>query len=114
MKQLKSLIGILVVVAAFYVVWKLMPPYYNQLQFQDAVDAETRASSYSPNKTEQDIRDSIMKKARENDIPVTPEQIKVMRFGTDVSVTVDYTVHVDLLVRPIDLNFHVGSKNKAI
>src|SRR5258706_1912592 len=110
MKQIKSLIGLLVVVGAFYVAFKLMPPYYNQLQFQDAVDAETRSSSYSPGKTEQDIRDAIAKKARENDIPIVPDQIKVQRMGTDVSVNVDYTVHVDLLLHPIDLNFHVGSK----
>jgi hypothetical protein len=114
MKQLKSLIGLVVVLGAFYVAFKLMPPYYNELQFQDAVDAETRASSYTPGKTEQDIRDAIAKKARENDIPISPEQIKVQRMGADVTVSIDYVVHVDLLVHPIDLSFHVGSKNKAI
>ena len=45
MKQIKSLIGLVVVLGAFYLAFKLMPPYYNSLQFQDAVDAETRASS---------------------------------------------------------------------
>ena len=113
MKQIKSLIGIFVVVAAFYVAFKLMPPYYNQIQFQDAVEQEARSGSYSM-RTEDDIRAAIMKKARENDIPVTAEMVKVQKVGNDVTVNVDYIVHVDLMVHPIDLNFHAGTKNKAI
>ena len=113
MKQLKSLFGIFVVVAAFYVAFKLMPPYYNQIQFQDAVDQETRASSYSP-KPEADIRNSILRSARENNIPITPEQIIVQRNGFEVSITVDYTVHVDLPLYPLDLKFKAASKNKGI
>jgi hypothetical protein len=113
MKQIKALLGLFVVVAAFYVAFKLMPPYYNQLQFQDAVDAEARNGSYSQ-RSEQEIRDAVFKKARENDIPVTVEQIKVSRVGTDVTINVDYTVHVDMPVYPLDLKFHAGSKNRAI
>src|SRR5438270_4013624 len=103
MKQVKSLVGLFVVVAAFYVAFKLMPPYYNQLQFQDAVDQETRASSYNV-KPEADIRDTILRSARENNIPITPEMIKVHKVGSDVTITVDYTVHVDLPLHPVDLN----------
>lgn len=113
MKQIKALLGLAVVVAAFYVAFKIMPPYYNQLQFQDAIDNEVRMQSYTT-KSEAEIRDIILRKARENDIPVTQDQILVQRMGTDVTVNVDYVVHVDLLVRPVDLKFHAGSKNKGI
>ena len=92
MKQIKSLIGIFVVVAAFYLAFKLMPPYYNQIQFQEAVEQEARNASYNM-RSEDDLRNVIMKKARENDIPVTPEMVKVQKMGNnDVSVNVDYTV----------------------
>jgi|SRR4051812_39354511 hypothetical protein len=113
MKQIKALFGILVVIAAFYVVFKLMPPYYNNLQLQDAVDAEARNQSYTV-KNEQEIRDLIIKRAKENDVLLRPEEIQVVRSGAEVTITVDYTVHVDLLVRPLDLKFHAGSKNKGM
>ncbi|MDP9267388.1 MAG: DUF4845 domain-containing protein [Acidobacteriota bacterium] len=113
MKQIKSLIGIFVVVAAFYVAFKLMPPYYNQIQFQDAIESEARNAGYNM-RGEDDIRNALMKKARENDIPITPEMIKVQKVGNDVTVNVDYSVHVDLPLYPLDLKFHAGTKNKAI
>ncbi len=115
MKQVKALIGLFLVVAAFYVAFKLMPPYYNHMQFQDSVESEARTQSYAYGKSEDDIRANVMRKAQENDIPiVSPDQIKVSRAGTEVDIEVDYTVHVDLPVYPLDLNFHAGSKNKAL
>ena len=114
MKQVKAVIGVLIVIAGFYVAFKLMPPYYNQLQFQDAVDSTARDMSYT-NKGEADIREVVMKNARENDIPITsPDQVIVQRNGSEVTISVDYVVHVDLPIYPLDLKFHAGSKNKAI
>jgi hypothetical protein len=114
LKQIKALIGVLVVFAGFYVAFKLMPPYYNQLQFQDAIDATARDLSYTP-KGEADIRDVVMKNARDNDIPITsPDQVVVHRVGSEVDITVDYVVHIDLPIYPLDLKFHAASKNKAI
>jgi hypothetical protein len=113
MKQIKALLGLFVVIAGFYVAFKLMPPYYNQLQFQDAVDAEARDQSYTHN-TEDDIKNLVLRHAHENDIPVTLDQIQVRRDGAEVVINVDYVVHVDLMVTPVDLKFHAGSKNKAM
>ncbi len=114
MKQVKALIGIVVVIAGFYVAFKLMPPYYNQLQFQDAVDNTARDMSYTT-KGEADIREVVLKSARENDIPITsPDQVQVQRVGSEVTISVDYVVHIDMPIYPLDLKFHAGSKNKAI
>jgi len=113
MKQIKALLGVGIVVAAFYVVFKLMPPYYNNLQFQDAVETEARNQSYTT-KSEAEIREIVLKRAKENDIPVTIDQIRVQRTGAEVTINVEYVVHVDLLVRPIDLKFQAGSKNKGM
>jgi hypothetical protein len=113
MKQIKAIVGVAVVVIAFYVAFKLMPPYYNQIQFQDAIEQEARNASYNM-RSEDDLRNVIMKKARENDIPVIAEQIKVQKMVNDVTVSVDYTVHIDMPMYPLDLKFHAGTKNKGI
>jgi uncharacterized protein DUF4845 len=93
-------------------VWRLVPPYFNNYQLQDTITDEARMNTYTP-KSAEAIRDTIWKKCKELDIPVKPEQINVQRDGQSVSIWLDYTVHVDLPLYPVDLAFHPSSKNKT-
>ena len=114
MKTLKSLFGLFLVVAFFYTAYKVFPPYFNNMQFEDAMGQTAQFSAYDQRKTEQDIRDEVAKKAREYDIPLTSEQIHVTRSGGEITITADYTIHVDLPGYPLDLQFHPNSKKKRI
>ena len=114
MKTLKSLFGLLVVVVFFYCAWKLIPPYFNEYQFEDAIGQIARYSAYNQQKSEQDIRDEVARKAVEFEIPLTSEQIKVVRNGAELSISADYMIHVDLPGYPLDLQFHPSSKQKRI
>lgn len=113
MARLKSLIGLLIVVAGVYVAWQIFPPYYNNFQFQDTIESEARLNSYNT-KSEQEIKELIMKKARELEIPLASDQLTVRRSGNEVSISAEYSVHVDLPVYPLDLKFAPSSKNKKI
>ena len=112
MKTLRALIGLCVIVAVIYTAWKLVPPYFHDYQFQDVVSEEARMNTYTA-RSENDIRESIFKKAQDLDIPITRDQINVRREGQTVNISADYIVHVDLPAYPLDLKFHAGSKNKA-
>jgi CRISPR/Cas system-associated protein Cas5 (RAMP superfamily) len=111
MKALRAIVGIGFIVAVAYTVFLLLPPYYNNYQFQDEVTSETRLSTYSQ-KSEDEIRENIWRKAKEFDIPVTRDQINVRRDGQTVAIWVDYKVRVDLPGYPLDLQFHASSQNK--
>jgi hypothetical protein len=113
MKSLKPVIGVLLVVAAFYAAWLLLPPYINNYQFQDDLTNEALINSYS-NKSELDIRNTLAKKAADYGIPLKAEQIHVQRSGAELSIWADYSVHIDLPGFPLDLNFHPATKNKRI
>jgi len=110
MKTLRAIIGLLIVAAFFYVAWKVVPPYMNDYQFQDAVAQIAHEATFNYQRTEQDVRDTVAKKAAEFSIPLTGEQIHVTKSGPEVIITGDYTVHLELPGRPIDLHFHVNSK----
>ena len=111
MKTLRMLFGIFVLVAAVYVGYHLFTPYFNNYQFQDAVETEARMNTYSSvRKSDEEIRDGLLKKAEELDVPVTRDQIRIDRRGREYIITADYTVHVELPVYPVDLNFHNASK----
>jgi hypothetical protein len=111
MKNIKALLGIGFVLAVFYVGFQLIPPYFNNYRFQDSVESEARLAANS-NRTEQDIRDTVAKSARELDIPLTADQINVQRSGSEVQIWAKYTVHVDLPGYPMDLQFEPSSKGK--
>ncbi len=113
MKTIKALFGLFVVVAIFYLAYKVMPPYFANYQFEDVVDNEAKMNSYNQ-KSEQEIRDGLLKKAHDLDIPLTADQVKVQRMGSELAISADYTVHIDIPVYPFDLHFTPASKNKRI
>jgi hypothetical protein len=112
MKTVRGIIGLLVLVVGLYVVWSLVPPYFGHYKLEGWVDDEARTDTYN-NKSEDQIRDTIFQKAHDSDIPITKEQIAVQRGGNSVSIEVNYTVHLDFPIHPVDLQFQASSKNKG-
>jgi hypothetical protein len=112
MRTVRAIFGIVFIIVVVVAVLKLVPPYYNNYQLQDAITDEARMNTYTP-KSAEDMRDSIWKKCKELDIPVTREQVNVQRDGQSVAIWLDYTVHVDLPGYPVDLKFHPSSKNRS-
>jgi Domain of unknown function (DUF4845) len=117
MGSLRLLLGLFIIVGGGYAALKLMPPYFDNYQFQDAIKDEATHDTYSP-KTENDIRDTVFKLAQQNDIPVALEGIQVQRQGSQyngmIIIHVPYVVHVDFLVYAVDLHFEAGTQNKSV
>ena len=113
MAKIKGLIAIAVVVAAFYVAWNMIPPYFNNYQFQDALDDIARKNSYTT-ATDDDIKKMVVTKADTEDIKLREDQVTVTRKGDALGISVKYQIHVDMVVHPVDLNFTANSLNKRI
>ena len=114
---MKAVFGILVMVAVIIVGVALIPPYWANYQFEDAIKTEALMSTNS-NKTEDAIRDSVFKKAQDLDIPLTKDDIKVQRVGTmgngSVSIQAPYTVSINLPGYPVELHFTPTTVNKGV
>ena len=110
MKQIKALLGLFLCAAFFYTAWKVVPPYLNDYEFQDAVGQIAREATFNHQITEDVIRERVAKKAAEFGIPLTQEGVHITNNGPEVVVTGDYVVHIDLPIHPFDMNFHVNSK----
>ena len=113
MGKLKGLIGLLVIAAGFYLAWNLIPPYFNNYQLQDSLDDIARRATYQAN-TEDGVKQLVITKAKTMDIPLKEDQVTVSKAGDAVSISVKYRVHVDMMVRPVDLDFTANSFNKRI
>ena len=113
---MKMVFGILIIVASVILIATLAPPFFSNYQFEDAFKTESQMTTYTT-KTEDVIRDEVFKKAQELDVPVTKEQIKVVRNGVvgtgSVEIEAAYTVHVNLPGYPMDLNFDPSSTKQG-
>ena len=113
MKTLKAIIGVAVVVGGTYCGYLLIPPYFNNYQLQDYIEAEARLNTYTT-KPEQEIKEGIIKQARNLDIPLPAENITVVRGTGELQISCSYTVHVDLPGYPLDLKFAPASKSRLL
>ncbi len=117
MGRIKLVVGILAIVAAVYLCAELIPPFFSNYQFEDAIKTEALQSTYTA-RTEDAIRESIFKKAQDLEIPVTKDDIKVQRSGTmgngSLTIETQYTVHLNLPGYPLDLHFNPSSRNKGV
>jgi predicted amino acid dehydrogenase len=114
---MKMVFGILIIVGAVILIATLAPPYFSNYQFQDVLKTESQMTTYTT-KTEDVIRDEVFKKAQEMDIPISKEQIKVVRNGVvgtgTVEIDASYIVHVNLPGYPMDLHFEASARNKGV
>ncbi len=116
MATLKLIFGVAVFGALVLAGIKVIPPFFANYQFEDAIKNEATQSTYSTH-TEDDVREAVIKQARSYDIALTPKQVHVLRvggFGTGtLSIDVEYSVPVELPGYSTTLDFHPSSKNKG-
>jgi hypothetical protein len=114
MKQkLKAAVWLVVIAAALYLGWKIVPPYFYSYQFNDEVRQLAMGESYTGH-DETQIRAKVLMTARQYNIPLDPNNVKVMRNGAEVDITVDYVWHVDVPIHPFDISYHTDAKNTAM
>jgi len=117
MGTLKMIAGFALIVVVAIVGLKIIPPYFSNYEFEDAIKNEALQSTYST-RSEEDIRDAIVKRARDFDIQLTSKQVRVSKSGSNgngsLSIEADYSVPVDLPGYSTTLDFHPSTKNKGV
>jgi hypothetical protein len=100
--------------AAGYVGFKVIPIYMANYQLQDKMQTEARFATVN-HKTDEELRDVIFREIRDRDIPARREDIQVLEnTQRRVSVSVEYTVPVDLKVYQLHLRFNPSAENRSI
>jgi hypothetical protein len=113
--KLKFLLTILVVGVMVFAAIKIVPVYVTNYQFQDSMQTEARfALSGYPRKTEDDVREDLYKEALKQGIDIKKEDIKVTIQQSLVTISLDYTVPIDLKFYQWDKQFHVYADNHTI
>ena len=117
MATLKLIFGVAVFGALVLLAIKLIPPFFSNYEFEDTIRTEALQATYST-RSEEDIRDTIIKQARNYDIALTPKQVHVTRTGGlgngSLAIEADYSVPIELPGYSTTIDFHPSTKNKGI
>ena len=108
-------ITLMIMAAMIFTAVKVVPVYFANYQFQDAINSESRfALTGYPKRTIEDVRDDVYKKAQELQIPAKREDIQVSMQSGYVNISLDYSVPIDLSVYQFSLQFHPHADNHSI
>ncbi len=112
--RLKAVIWLLILGAAVYVAFKVVPVYVDNYQLQDKLQTEARFATVN-RRTDEELRNAIYREIQDRDIPARPEDIQVLEnSGRVVRLSVDYTVTVDLKVTQLHLHFNPTAENRSV
>jgi hypothetical protein len=117
MGTVKAIVGFLVIVGVIYAAFQVIPPEMTNYSFQDDLKNIALTAGSNPHETDQELLDSVMKKAQERGLTLTPEQVTVQRIGTPgapaVYVAADYSVLVSLPGYSFTMHFTPSSGNRV-
>jgi hypothetical protein len=116
MATIKALSGFLAIIFVVVACFEVAPPMMANYSFTDDLRNVALMDSGNFQKTEEDVRNDVMRKVKEQNLPIEPKQITVQRINTPgmsaIYVAADYSVTVSLPFYSFDMHFNPNSGNK--
>jgi phage-related protein len=117
MGTIKAVVGFLAIAAVVLGIFQVAPHIMANYSFQDDLKTVALMDSANFQKTEDDIKGEVVRKAKEHELPVEAKQVTVQRINTPgmsaIYVAADYSVTVNLPGYSFDMHFSPNSGNKA-
>jgi hypothetical protein len=114
---IKACVGFLAIAAVVVGLFQVAPPMLNNFSFQDDLKTLAMVESSNLQKTDEDVRNDVLRKAKERDLPIEAKQITVQRINTPglsaIYITADYTVTINLPGYALEMHFTPSSGNKG-
>jgi hypothetical protein len=116
MGTFKAVLGFVAVILVVIALFQVAPPIMANFSFQDDLRQVAMIAGGNPQKTDDDVRNDVLRKAKEHDLPISEKQVKVERILTPglmaVYVSADYSVPINLPGYSFDMHFNPTSGNK--
>jgi len=116
MGTIKALVGFLAILFVVVGCFEVAPPMMANYSFTDDLRNVALMDSGNFQKTEEDVRNDVMRKVKEQNLPIEPKQVTVQRINTPglsaVYVAADYSVTISLPFYSFDMHFNPNSGNK--
>jgi hypothetical protein len=116
MGTIKAIVGLLLIVFVGFSLFQVVPPLMANYNFQDDLRQVAMIDANAIQKTDDDVRNDVMRKVKDHDLPIDPKQVTVQRINTPgiaaVYLAADYSVTVNLPGYSFDMHFTPNSGNK--
>ncbi len=90
--QMGCIFGLVVLAIGVFIAWRMVPIKVKAAEMRQVVVDEAKSAGTHNDKV---IMGNIMNKARENNLPVTEDNVKIRRANSEITVEVDYVVPVE-------------------
>jgi hypothetical protein len=113
----KGIVTLLILGAVVIALFQVTPPLMKNYSFQDDLKSVAMLDGGNTAKTDDDVRNDVLRKAKDLDLPIEPNQVTVQRINTPgvsaVYVAANYSVNINLPGYSFDLHFNPDSGNKG-
>jgi hypothetical protein len=113
---MKALFGFVAIALVVLALFEVAPPLMANYSFQDDLRTVALVDGANFQKTEEDVRQDVMRKVKDQNLPITPKQVTVQRINTPgmsaLYVSADYSVTVNFPGYAFDMHFTPDSGNK--
>ncbi len=116
MGTIKLLVGFLAILLVVVAGFQIVPPMMANYSFTDDLRNVSLMDSGNFQKTEEDVRNDVMRRVKDQNLPIEPKQVTVQRINTPglsaLYIAADYSVTVNLPFYSFDMHFTPDSGNK--
>ena len=114
--MIKAALGFLVIIGVVVGLFQVAPPIMANYSFQDDLKTIALINNANFQKPDDDVKNDVVKKAKEHDLPIEAKQVTVQRINTPgmsaLYVAASYSVTINLPGYSFDMHFTPDSGNK--
>jgi hypothetical protein len=79
MGTFKALVGLLAIVLVVVALFQVLPPIMANFSFTDDLRQVAMMAGANPTRTDDDVRNDVLRKAKEHDLPIDEKQVTVLQ-----------------------------------
>ncbi|MEJ2368827.1 MAG: hypothetical protein P8Z49_10900 [Acidobacteriota bacterium] len=105
--RLSLIVFLLILAGLIYFLVKWVPPRINAYQFRDYMSTwNTDPDFVMKHKNSEQIKEALLQKAKELNLPITAKDLSVSRNSDTVYIKANFTVPIDLKVYTFNQHYH--------
>ena len=106
--QMGCIVGLIFLAIAVFVAYKMVPVKVKAADLKQTITDEAKSAGTH---TDARIREAILAKAKEVQLPVTTDNIKISRANSEITVDVEFDVPIDFPGWPYQWHQHYLAQN---
>lgn len=110
----KMIFTIVVLLALVFSTAKILPVYVRAYELHDHLNEIVIQAMAGQRPSADAVRNAVLAKAAELDLPVKRDDVKIEISLSKITISLDYTVPVDLSVYTLNLHFTPSADNRSL